>query len=287
MKYLKQILVTSLLFCITITSVAATDKTAELDALSNQIKSITYKLDRGNFDQEDLAKFRSDSNVRGPTSKDILTAIQTAVQNDEGSAFPLSLSLFATALRNDERIAQLLQAHTQDQKEGAIEAVEALNRALGSSQGSVSQSIVLDLFFSPEAETEKLLTKMQKGPKKRRPSWKLDHESLETAVSTLEASLQSKLKVYDSQNASTAEKLSVVRAELAEKEAEEKQEMELVAAFSAAQRERNAVKLQQKKVLERNRTLRKQAPKEAVTALNNMMGTNMSSASQMSMLTVE
>lgn len=237
--------------------------------------------------QEDLAKFRSDSNVRGPTSKDILTAIQTAVQNDEGSAFPLSLSLFATALRNDERIAQLLQAHTQDQKEGAIEAVEALNRALGSSQGSVSQSIVLDLFFSPEAETEKLLTKMQKGPKKRRPSWKLDHESLETAVSTLEASLQSKLKVYDSQNASTAEKLSVVRAELAEKEAEEKQEMELVAAFSAAQRERNAVKLQQKKVLERNRTLRKQAPKEAVTALNNMMGTNMSSASQMSMLTVE
>ena len=57
MNYLKQILVTSLLFCITITSVAATDKTAELDALSNQIKSITYKLDRGNFDQEDLAKW--------------------------------------------------------------------------------------------------------------------------------------------------------------------------------------------------------------------------------------
>ena len=237
--------------------------------------------------KEDLAKFRSDSNVRGPTSKDILTAIQTAVQNDEGSDFPLSLSLFATALRNDERIAQLLQAHTQDQKEGAIEAVEALNRALGSSEGSVSQSIVLDLFFSPEAETEKLLTKMQRGPKKQRPSWKLDHESLETAVSTLEASLQSKLKVYDSQNASTAEKLSVVRAELAEKEAEEKQEMELVAAFSAAQRERNAVKLQQKKVLERNRTLRKQAPKEAVMALNDIMGTNMSSASQMSMLTAE
>ena len=237
--------------------------------------------------KEDLAKFRSDSKVRGPTSKDILTAIQTAVQNDEGSDFPLSLSLFATALRNDERIAQLLQAHTQDQKEGAIEAVEALNRALGSSEGSVSQSIVLDLFFSPEAETEKLLTKMQRGPKKQRPSWKLDHESLETAVSTLEASLQSKLKVYDSQNASTAEKLSVVRAELAEKEAEEKQEMELVAAFSAAQRERNAVKLQQKKVLERNRTLRKQAPKEAVMALNDIMGTNMSSASQMSMLTAE
>ncbi len=57
MNYLKQILVTSLLFCITITSVAATDKNAELDALSNQIKSITYKLDRGNFDQEDLAKW--------------------------------------------------------------------------------------------------------------------------------------------------------------------------------------------------------------------------------------
>ncbi len=38
-------------------AVADDGKNVELETLSNQIKSITYKLDRGNFDQEDLAKW--------------------------------------------------------------------------------------------------------------------------------------------------------------------------------------------------------------------------------------
>jgi hypothetical protein len=210
-------------------------------------------------------------------------AIQAAAPNGAGGDIPLSLTDFADALRNNERVAQLLRADTQDQKEGAIEAVEALNRALGAPEGPMSQSIILDLFFSPEAETEKLLTKMQ-ATTKRRPSSKLDHKSQERAISTLEASLQAKVAYYTEQKDANTEKLSSLRAELAENEADEKQEAELVAAFSAAQRERNAVKLQQKKILERNRILRKKAPKEAVTALNEMMGTNMSSASQMSAL---
>ena len=52
----------ALLFCFFLSftqSAAAADdgKTAELETLSNQIKSITYKLDRGDFDQEDLARW--------------------------------------------------------------------------------------------------------------------------------------------------------------------------------------------------------------------------------------
>ena len=229
---------------------------------------------------EDLAQIKSTSEPRGPTSKDILMAIQAAAPSGD---LPLSLAGFADALRSNERVAKLLRADTQDQKEGAIEAVEALNRALGAPEGQISQSIILDLFFSPEAETEKLLTRMQTGTKRRQSS-KLDHKSQEKAMSTLEASLQAKLAYYAGQKAANAEKLSSVRDELVEREADEKQEAELVAAFSAAQRERNAVKLQQKKILERNRILRKKAPKEAVTALNERMGTNMSSASQMSVL---
>lgn len=57
MKYLKHILVTTLLLCVTAASAADTEKSAELEALSSQAKNISYKLDRGNFDQEDLARW--------------------------------------------------------------------------------------------------------------------------------------------------------------------------------------------------------------------------------------
>jgi small-conductance mechanosensitive channel len=57
MKYLTYILVTFLLLYITAIPVSHADQNEKLESLSNQIKSITYKLDRGNFDQEDLAKW--------------------------------------------------------------------------------------------------------------------------------------------------------------------------------------------------------------------------------------
>ena len=57
MNYFTHILVTFLLFFITAISVSHADQNEKLESLSNQIKSITYKLDRGNFDQEDLAKW--------------------------------------------------------------------------------------------------------------------------------------------------------------------------------------------------------------------------------------
>jgi small-conductance mechanosensitive channel len=56
MKYLKYIIITSLLFFIAAAS-ASTGLNPELEALSNQIKTISYKLDRGNFDQEDLSRW--------------------------------------------------------------------------------------------------------------------------------------------------------------------------------------------------------------------------------------
>ena len=57
MNYLKYILVTSLLFFVTATCVADADQNAELEALSKQIKTITYKLEHGEFDQNDLARW--------------------------------------------------------------------------------------------------------------------------------------------------------------------------------------------------------------------------------------
>ena len=57
MKILMHWLVTSVLLFTSVTSNANTEKKDSLDALSNQLKTITYKLDRGNFDQEDLAKW--------------------------------------------------------------------------------------------------------------------------------------------------------------------------------------------------------------------------------------
>jgi len=54
---MKHILVTVLLCFLTTTSIADTEKKDPLETLSNQIKTITYRLDRGNFDQQDLAKW--------------------------------------------------------------------------------------------------------------------------------------------------------------------------------------------------------------------------------------
>ncbi len=57
MNHFKHIIVTSLLFFISAVSVVHADQNEALETLSNQIKSINYKLDRGNYDQEDLAKW--------------------------------------------------------------------------------------------------------------------------------------------------------------------------------------------------------------------------------------
>jgi small-conductance mechanosensitive channel len=46
-----------LLFALTSASHAEEDPYADLEALSSQIKTINYRLDRGNFDQEDLARW--------------------------------------------------------------------------------------------------------------------------------------------------------------------------------------------------------------------------------------
>ena len=56
MKYLKQFVITLLLFS-TAAFVAHADEETQLEKLSNQIKTITYKLDRGEFDQDDLARW--------------------------------------------------------------------------------------------------------------------------------------------------------------------------------------------------------------------------------------
>lgn len=203
--------------------------------------------------QEELAKISAVAPC-GPTSKDILKAIQTAVKKSDGGNHPLSLRLFADALRHDERVSHLLKADTEAQKRGATEAVEALQRALASSEGALSQSVVIDLFFSPEAETEKLLTSMQRD---RNQCWKLDNRSQNKAMATLESSLATKLASYNERETAISQELAEVRAALAERDAEEKQEMELLAASANAQRERNAVKLQQKAQLERSKVLRK------------------------------
>ena len=57
MNYVKHILVTVLLCLLATTTIADTKNHEGLEKLSNQIKTITYSLDRGNFDQEDLAKW--------------------------------------------------------------------------------------------------------------------------------------------------------------------------------------------------------------------------------------
>jgi hypothetical protein len=235
--------------------------------------------------KEELAVITSAATIRGPTSKDILKAIQTSVKNPGREDNPLTLKVFADSLRNDERVAQLLQANSEEQKRGAIEAVEALDRAIGSPDETIASSVIIDLFFCPEAETEKLLESMQRT-KNRVPSWKLDNKQQNKAMATLESSLQTKLEHYNRLEASFAQDLIKVRKELAERDAEEQQEMELVAALAAAQRERNAVKLQQKKELEKNKVLRKSAPTDAAkdAALN--LVNNISTKGQISAVPV-
>ena len=214
--------------------------------------------------KEECARI-SPTEPTGPTSKDIVKAIQTAVQNENGEDSPLSLELFADALRTDERVAKLLRARSEAQKQSAIEAVEALIKAFGASEEvrPISHSVIFDLFFSPEAETEKLLTIMQKTQTSR-PSWTLDHKAQNRALKTLESSLQAKLTEYRTREAALSEELSQVRAQLAERDAREQTEMELLAACAAAQRERNAVKEQQKVMLDRNKALRQSMLKGAV-----------------------
>ena len=196
----------------------------------------------------------------GPTSKDILRAIQTAVKDSHGNDRPLSLMLFADSLLHDERVSVLLKADSEVQKKGAIEAVEALNHALGSPQEPLSHSVIIDLFFSPEAETEKLLASMQRGRSGEQwPSWRLDKRAQNKALATLESSLAAKLALFSKREPTMSQELVQVRAALSERDAEEKQEMELFAASASAQRERTAVKLQQKAQLQRNKVLRQRA----------------------------
>ena len=57
MKTITQILLSISLLFITVACFADTETLDELETLSNQLKTIKYKLDRGNFDQEDLAKW--------------------------------------------------------------------------------------------------------------------------------------------------------------------------------------------------------------------------------------
>jgi len=56
MNFIKRIVITLLLFS-TAAFVAHADEETQLEKLSKQIKTITYKLDRGEFDQADLAKW--------------------------------------------------------------------------------------------------------------------------------------------------------------------------------------------------------------------------------------
>ncbi len=56
MKHIKHIVITLLLFT-TAAFVVHADEETQLDKLSSQIKTITYKLDRGEFDQDDLARW--------------------------------------------------------------------------------------------------------------------------------------------------------------------------------------------------------------------------------------
>ena len=57
MKYFIKRLAGLLLLSLTAVCLADEKQVDQLEVLSNQVKTITYKLDRGNFDQEDLAKW--------------------------------------------------------------------------------------------------------------------------------------------------------------------------------------------------------------------------------------
>ena len=221
--------------------------------------------------QEQLEKAVPSANV-GATSREILRAIQESVKFENGKEAPLTLQHFAGALRNNDRVAQLLKADTKT-TEDYIEAINSLEHSLGATK-DISNSVLIDLLFSPEAETEKLLSGMQKG-KHGHPSWKLDHKWQNKAMDTLEASLQKKLDGYLACEKVLSKELAELRAGLKETEADEQQEMSIVAAFAAAQREKAAVKQEQKIQLEHNRNLRKKSPMEELQNTKTIMGADM------------
>ena len=225
--------------------------------------------------QNELASANVVNNL-GPTSRAIIQAVQASVQTENGSDLPLSLSRFASALRSDSRVAELLQRDTAAAKESCLEAIEALDRALGSPE-VVSHGVLMDLLFSPEAETEKLLAGMQKG--RTRPSWTLDHKWQNKAMDTLEGALQKKIRDYRATEAVLAPELNEVRAKLAARDADEEEEMALSAAFSAAQREKNAIKQEQRIQLDLNKKLRKTSPTSVVEGLNAALGLDMTTTS--------
>ena len=225
--------------------------------------------------QNELASANVVNNL-GPTSRAIIQAVQASVQSENGSDHPLSLSRFASALRSDSRVAELLQTDTAAAKESCLEAIEALDRALGSPE-VVSHGVLMDLLFSPEAETEKMLAGMQKGPS--RPSWTLDHKWQNKAMDTLEGALQKKIRDYRATEAVLTAELNEVRAKLAARDADEEEEMALSAAFSAAQREKNAIKQEQRIQLDLNKKLRKASPTSVVEGLNAALGLDMTTTS--------
>lgn len=208
---------------------------------------------------------------RGPTAHEILEAIQI-VKHSAGEETPFTVSLFSNALSNNQRVAQLLHADNELQKQAAIEAIQALecphaeqNLAHESAASTpISNSVIFNLFFSPEAETERLLRNMQKT-ESQTPSWELDHKWQNKALATLETSLKNKLEQYIKFDTEITPKLTTVRRELAEREEEERQELELTTALVSAQREQNAVKLQLKSELKRNEQLRQSLVSIAVS----------------------
>jgi hypothetical protein len=219
--------------------------------------------------KKDLVTASTPTLPRGPTAHEILEAIQI-VKHSAGEDTPFTLSLFSNALSNNQRVAQLLHADNELQKQAAIEAIQVLERSHAEqnlahdSANPISNSVILNLFFSPEAETERLLRNMQKT-ESQIPSWELDHKWQNKALATLETSLKNKLEQYIKFDTEITPKLTTVRREIAEREEEERQELELTAALVSAQREQNAVKLQLKSELQRNEQLRQSLVSIAVS----------------------
>ena len=218
--------------------------------------------------KKDLVTASTPTLPRGPTAHEILEAIQI-VKHSAGEDTPFTLSLFSNALSNNQRVAQLLHADNELQKQAAVEAIQALERPHAEQNDSaastpISNSVIFNLFFSPEAETERLLRNMQKT-ESQTPSWELDHKWQNKALATLETSLKNKLEQYIKFDTEITPKLTTVRRELAEREEEERQELELTTALVSAQREQNAVKLQLKSELKRNEQLRQSLVSIAVS----------------------
>ena len=85
MKLLKHILILALLCLFTTASIAETKEKDELEALSNQIKTINYKLDRGNFDQDDLTKWTKVAIKLGSEASVCITDKEASIKKLEES----------------------------------------------------------------------------------------------------------------------------------------------------------------------------------------------------------